>query len=288
MLDEPKEALVSYRAAGKVLDGVIAQDPKNLAALTDRVVCHENIGEALLAMRDAKLAAEAYHDAVAITGRLRVLAPDDVRWPYFESVLYDDVGDAQHNLGARREAVDSYRHAVASIETVYQRDPTRIEWASQLGASHNLIATMLVEDGDFAIARSEAQAAVDVSRALLRHVPDDVRVLDLHAQFLQQLGKAQLGLDQREDAFASARESVEVAEKILAHDSTNGRAKFMLFNLREDYADALKGLKRYREAREQLELAIKLVHEVLAEHPGDEGATHELPILQKRLAVLPK
>jgi eukaryotic-like serine/threonine-protein kinase len=170
-------------------------------------------------------------------------------------------------LGALDE--DSFRalgHLKSSrsvLTKLLAQDATNVDWRFQLGLCHRRMASALVER-DPSTARREAQRALEILRALVEDVPDELT--------RGQIAEAEIVLGTAEEALGNSGEARAARERALAALAPC-RRPLTHWKLVDPWARALLALNRAEEARPAVERLRRMGYQGLSDYNnGQRGA----------------
>jgi len=176
------EALASYAQGLKIVEGLVAREPKNSIWLRDLSVSHERIGDILDRQGDVEGALDCFRRGLHVAHGLAALDPSNAQWQWDLSVSHDRIGDMLMAMQKTDEAVESYRKGLAIAEALVALDPTNIGWRRDLAVSYHKIGTLEVLRDNPA----EARDLLEKGRAIISRLE---RIASYHAQWRSDLAK---------------------------------------------------------------------------------------------------
>jgi tetratricopeptide (TPR) repeat protein len=188
---------------------------------------------------------------------------------------YYEVGTLAIEIDSLQEAFEAQRRALKLFEDLVQKDPDNLDLRHQLGRCWLAMSTLQVRtEGQY----SEAQTSLKNSRAALEVVvaarPNDFEAHADLAQVLSYIGE-RLNRERKEalDGYFQAKDAWEALVRASPESS---RARVGFAAALDNYAMALRGVRRWDQALPLFSQARELAEALVREEPGNPVYGHEL------------
>ena len=162
-LQNPKDALVAYRADVAVLEGLAKSDPNDAELQRTLSVIYNKAGRAALAQGDAPEALRDFRNGLSLIEALAKTNPANTGWQRDVAVSYNLVGNVLLTQHALSEAIKSYRAALDIVQRLTNSDRSNAQWQSDLQfcvGRIGIAAWSAVLARDFDVAMDAADQAI--------------------------------------------------------------------------------------------------------------------------------
>ncbi len=248
--------------AHRLLVGLAAEKPNDMAYQRDLSVAYNEIGDVLVAQSNLGEALDSYRNDLAVRERLAKADPTNPGWQRDLSMSYNKIGDVLLAQGNLTDALKSYRDDLAVREQLAKADPTNPGWQRDLSMSYNKVGDVLLAQGNLADALKSFRDGLTVRERLTKVEPTNPgwqRDLSISYDKIGDLLMAQGNLA---DALKSFRDGLAVRERLTQADPTNaGWQRDLsvsydkigdLLMAQGNLADALKSFRDGLAVRERL------------------------------------
>ena len=278
-------ALVEYRAAAGLLEGVPGDASPDVALGSELVTCKLAIAEVLGAHGDASAAFAALREAEAVVARGLVAAPGDASWRGARSRVALARGILQVERGQLAEALESYRAGCADARAVAAAlDDVASKRAVSL--CHDRVGEVLAQRGEHAAALHEYRAALAIDSALSAAAPDDARLAsDLRFSYVK-VGQALLRTGERARALAMYRSALAIARALVERDPENAQWLRLLATSHVRIGDALAAPDTAQAALEAYRAGLAIRRDLAARDPSNAEWQHDLFAAHTKAATM--
>jgi tetratricopeptide (TPR) repeat protein len=219
---DKQEALVKYREALAIQDGLLTATPEDATLLSNAALTHRRIGQ-LLRDKPAE-AKEEFQAAVDKRRKLFESDPGNVPWRTGLATDQKMLGETLKELKDFRGALQNYAAATQLEEALVKKDPANVVWQRTLAETN-------VKRGDVLVARGD--------EALINPDP----VVDEPTRRIA-------------DALMRYQAAAALFEK-LVNDPQAGASRFAnLFDVRIKIGDVLARQNKYRDALDTYQAAL--------------------------------
>ena len=228
-------ALAHFRKELVLFESLGAADPKDVQAQRNRSLAHKQIGDVLMRTGDVRGALTGYRAALDIDRELASADPDNYQAVLDLSFSESKVGSALGKLRRVSEALALLRSGVERQKSLLAKDPHHILLYNHLANSYTLLANCLLDSADTKVALGYYRKAVAARLALAERSPNSSSNRGALAECYVNLAKA-LASSDRAEALTQYNNAVEVLERLIAADRSNGPRHVALANALSDTA----------------------------------------------------
>jgi len=240
--------------AHRLLVGLAAEKPNDIAYQRDLSVAYNEIGDVLLAQGNLTDALKSYRDDLAIRERLAKADPTNAGWQRDLSMSYNKVGDVLLAQGNLTDALKSYRDDLAVREQLAKADPTNAGWQRDLSMSYNKVGDVLAAQGNLADALKSYRGDLAVRKQLAKADPTSAGwQRDLSVSY-DKIGDLLMAQGNLPDALKSFRDGLAVRERLTKVEPTKASWQLALWMSYNKVGDALvhqdnlaEALKSFRD-----------------------------------------
>jgi tetratricopeptide (TPR) repeat protein len=240
--------------AHRLLVGLAAEKPNDIAYQRDLSVAYNEIGDVLLAQGNLTDALKSYRDDLAIRERLAKADPTNAGWQRDLSISYNKVGDVLLAQGNLTDALKSYRDDLAVREQLAKADPTNAGWQRDLSMSYNKVGDVLAAQGNLADALKSYRGDLAVRKQLAKADPTSAGwQRDLSVSY-DKIGDLLMAQGNLPDALKSFRDGLAVRERLTKVEPTKASWQLALWMSYNKVGDALvhqdnlaEALKSFRD-----------------------------------------
>jgi len=208
----------SVRAALMRLAATDSSDPLLQFSLS---VCHQQIGDVLLARGNLAGALLAYREKIAICQRIVATDPSDAGWQHDLASAHCLVGGILEDEGDFSDALEAYQKNQAIMERLVAANPSNVQWRNDLSLSKDKIANVLRIHGDLAGAMCAYREALAVRQALAAANPRNAEWQRDLSVTLGMIGNVLRDQGDLVGALRAYQETLEVSQRLAAADPGN-------------------------------------------------------------------
>ena len=240
--------------AHRLLVGLAAEKPNDIAYQRDLSVAYNEIGDVLVAQSNLGEALASYRNGLAIRERLAKADPTNAGWQRDLSISYNKVGDVLLAQGNLTDALKSYRDDLAVREQLAKADPTNAGWQRDLSMSYNKVGDVLAAQGNLADALKSYRGDLAVRKQLATADPTSAGwQRDLSVSY-DKIGDLLMAQGNLPDALKSFRDGLAVRERLTKVEPTKASWQLALWMSYNKVGDALvhqdnlaEALKSFRD-----------------------------------------
>ena len=202
----------------RVLSGLAAEKPDDVAYQRDLAVAHDEVGDVLVAQGNLQEALNSLRASLAIKERLAKAAPDDAASQHALSVSYTRIGDVLVAQGRLLDALKSLRDGLAIRERLARAHPDNTAWQRDLAASYHRIGDVQLVQGDLQAALQSFRDALAIAERLAIAEPDRLASQSLLATSYDLVGYALV-------AQGNLPEALEILPRQPCHPGAAGQGR---------------------------------------------------------------
>jgi tetratricopeptide (TPR) repeat protein len=258
-------------------DQFIAQQPDNERFVTEMGFAHFRLGE-ISRMLDAPQDAEKeYRAAISLFDTLVRDHPGDADYRSALANAYGSLGELlRPSYGRRQEAEKAYSSALALQTALTREFPSRDDYQEALARTHynrGILFGAFAEPNDDATRAADADfreairllEPVAQKEGAMRASQDLARVYNNLAALLLQSAQDAAALQAAKPYYERA---IATHERLAARDPRNREFPFELAKFRNNYAELLRELHAFPEAKQQSERALALLNDLVRPAPS--------------------
>ena len=262
ILGDTGKQLARATEALRLLSGLAAEKPDDVAYQQQLAAAYEAVGDVLVARGALPDALKAFRDSIAIAERLAKAEPDNTGRQRALSLSYDRVGEVLVAQGNLPEALNSFRDSLAIRERLAKADPDNTGRQRDLSVSYDYIGQVLVEQGNLTDALKFFRDSLAIAERLTKADPNNVgwqRDLSVSYNKVGNVLEAQGDLP---EALKFYRDSLAIRERLAKADPSNAgwqRDLTVSYDLigdvlvaQDELADALKFFRDSLDIRARL------------------------------------
>ena len=232
---------------------------------------------------DNKAALAAAERARDIMSALLARLPNNRHWWHDHGVNHLRIGDIKLAVGARGEAMDSYRDGVAIFEKLAADEPDTVLWQRSLTTGRNKIAFVLEVSGRAEEALAIERKSLAVIEKLAATKPDDRSLQrDLAVQH-NRIGDLLLNLGRREEALDAYRHNVAIAERLASADPNNTEWQRDLSVSADKVGNVLLAMGRAEQALGAYRVGLTIRSKLAAADRGNTKWQRDLSLSHDRI-----
>lgn len=219
-------ALEEFRADQQIYESLVAAEPENLDLRGELAVCHNNIGRVFQRQGSYLAALADYEQYRAIMKGLTAIEPANLLWQRELAVAYLCVGNtygAPENIKQEgfAAALDAYEAAGWILRGLIEIDPRNARTQMDLYLLHNRRGDLYLKRKSYLEARKEFESGRLIAERLHAIGPSDTDYWRALSVAYYKIGRACDGLGEYHAALAAYRSDVEIAERLVALQSSN-------------------------------------------------------------------
>lgn len=209
-----------FREYRRLADRMVELAPDEKDYRLEQVYSNNNLGAVLLDQRRYREMAQSFQ---ASLGSAEALAAADPRNVDYQKSVINILGwlaDAHEYSGSLEQALAERERQLRLLTDVQRIDPRDTETPRDIMTARRSIGRLLASRGDLAGGIRESLAGVAISDSLFAIEPANTEWLQANASGRYDLAELQLAANQTEAAAATIRSYCDIAERLLARDSS--------------------------------------------------------------------
>ncbi len=240
------DALASYEKARAILERLARENPSVTEFQYNLAASYLNIGGLQSETGRTGDALASNEKAHAILERLVGENPSVIWFQQRLAGSHNNIGILQRTTGRTGDAIASHEKARAILERLARAHPDSPDFASQLGAALNIMATIDLDQQRFTEARVKLTQAVEWQRNALAANPKNSQYRQFLTNHLIDLIKAAQGMGRADEATKARREIVELNASDPAKATLDARLAVVLVGNEKPEADGERLTLAYR------------------------------------------
>ena len=299
-------AILRYLEALEIAQENVAKFPNRIELPREVAVAKSRIGQALYVMGYFPGALLEYRTALGILRELSERQPDNNVFWSNQAQTHRRIGVVLGREGSFEAARHSFEAAIEIREKLKNKDQSNPMWQEGLANDHMYLADILAET-DWVSAEKSYHTALQIRNQLSFRDPSNInwkqnlaaahkkladglakqnKATEALAHY-QQAGEVFLSQARTQDALASYRSALTVAESIITGDPGNSTLRLKLSSAHDKLGDVLTTMDGARsEAIEHYRKALAIVTDVIAESPSTRGAKQQEQSISAKLMTL--
>jgi tetratricopeptide (TPR) repeat protein len=173
ILGDAGKQLARANEAQRLLGGLAAQKPDDVAYQASLAVSFDGVGDVLWAQGNLTEALQSFRDGLTIRERLAKADPNNAGRQHDLSVSYDRVGDVLRAQGNLTEALKSFRDGGTIRERLAKADPTNAGWQRDLSISYDRVGDVLRAQGNLTEALKSFRESLAIRERLAKADPNN-------------------------------------------------------------------------------------------------------------------
>jgi len=262
--------------AHRLLVGLAAEKPNDIAYQRDLSVAYNEIGDVLLAQGNLTDALKSYRDDLAVREQLAKADPANAGWQRDLSMSYNKVGDVLAAQGNLADALKSYRGDLAVRKQLAKADPTSAGWQRDLSVSYDKIGDLLMAQGNLPDALKSFRDGLAVRERLTKVEPTKASWQLALWMSYNKVGDALVHQDNLAEALKSFRDGLAIGERLANADPTNTSWQRDLWVSYNRVGDALVHQGSLAEALKSFRDGLAIGERLAAADPSNTGWQRDL------------
>ena len=267
----------------RVLSGLAAEKPDDVAYQRDLAVAHDEVGDVLVAQGNLQEALNSLRASLAIKERLAKAAPDDAASQHALSVSYTRIGDVLVAQGRLLDALKSLRDGLAIRERLARAHPDNTAWQRDLAASYHRIGDVQLVQGDLQAALQSFRDALAIAERLAIAEPDRLASQSLLATSYDLVGYALVAQGNLPEALRSYRDSLAIRERLAKADPNNTVWLHGLSGSYLNVGDVLVAQGHLAEALQSFHAGLALAERLAKADPANATWQFDLGVAHERV-----
>jgi tetratricopeptide (TPR) repeat protein len=204
----------------RLADRMVALAPDKKEYRLEQVYSNNNLGAVLLDQRRYRQMAASFQSSLGAAETLAAADPRNVDYQKSVINILGWLADAHEYSGALEQGLAERERQLRLLGDLQKIDPRDTENPRDVMTARRSIGRLLASRGDVAGAIKESLAGVAISESLFAIEPDNTEWLQANASGRYDLADLQLGAGQSEAAAVTIRSYCDIADRLLARDSS--------------------------------------------------------------------
>jgi tetratricopeptide (TPR) repeat protein len=280
VLGDTGKQLARAGEAHRLLAGLAAEKPDDLAYQRELSVAHHAVGDVLRARGQLDEALTSYRASLVIRERLAAADRGNAQWQRDLSGVHNRIGDALESQGKLDAALASYRKSVAICEAMAAADPNDAMWQRSLSVALGRVGDVL-----------HLQGKLDEALASYRAVHDRLAAAEAgnvawqreRSVALGKIGDVLRNQDKLDEALASYRAAQAIDLRLTALDPSNVHWQHDLSSSHERVGNVLREQFDFAGALREYEAKRAILERLAASDPGNAGWQRDLSVSYNKI-----
>ncbi len=214
------DAAARFGEYKRLADRMVALAPDKKDYRLEQVYANNNLGAVLQDQRRYREMAASFQSSLGVAESLAAGDPRNVDYQKSVINILGWLADAHEYSGALEQALAERERQLRLLKDLQRIDPRDTENPRDVMTAKRSIGRLLASRGDIPGATRESLAGVAISETLFAIEPDNTEWLQANASGRYDLADLQLGAGQTEAAAATIRSYCDIADRLLARDSS--------------------------------------------------------------------
>ena len=214
------DAAARFGEYKRLANQMVALAPDKKEYRLEQVYANNNLGAVLLDQRRYREMAAGFQASLGAAETLAAADPRNVDYQKSVVNILGWLADAHEYSGALEQGLGERERQLRLLTDLQRIDPRDTENPRDTMTARRSIGRLLASRGDLAGGIKESLAGVAISDSLFAIEPDNTEWLQASASGRYDLADLQLGAGQTEAAAATIRSYCDIADRLLARDST--------------------------------------------------------------------
>ena len=214
------DAAARFGEYKRLADRMVALAPDKKDYRLEQVYANNNLGAVLQDQRRYREMAASFQSSLGVAETLAAGDPRNVDYQKSVINILGWLADAHEYSGALEQGLAERERQLRLLTDLQRIDPRDTENPRDIMTARRSIGRLLASRGDPAGGIKQSLAGVAISDSLFAIEPDNTEWLQASASGRYDLADLQLGAGQTETAAVTIRSYCDIADRLLARDST--------------------------------------------------------------------
>ncbi len=214
------DAAARFGEYKRLANQMVALAPDKKEYRLEQVYSNNNLGAVLQDQRRYREMAASFQSSLGVAETLAAGDPRNVEYQKSVINILGWLADAHEYSGSLEQGLAERERQLRLLADLQRIDPRDTENPRDIMTAKRSMGRLLGSRGDFAGGIKESLAGVAISDSLFAIEPDNTEWLQANASGRYDLADLQLGAGQAEAAAVTTRSYCDIANRLLARDST--------------------------------------------------------------------
>jgi tetratricopeptide (TPR) repeat protein len=216
-LPSAERAVREYR---RLAERMIALDPTSKRYRLELKYANTSLGAILIDLRRYADAAAIFRSALNDAEKLTAADPANADYQKGRLETLAWLSEALEKNGQLDESLAQRERQISILEGLLRGPHSDVEYRRQNVVAHRVAGRLHAMRGEIAESLEETKRAITLGQELMRAEPDNAGWAGVVGGTYLELGEAELDADRQPEAGAAARAGCDIANRLLARDST--------------------------------------------------------------------
>jgi tetratricopeptide (TPR) repeat protein len=214
------QAAGQFREYKRLANQMVELSPDKPEYRLEQVYANTNLATVLNDQRHYRAAAVTFQASLSEAERLSAAEPRNLDYQKRLINILGWLADAREYSGAIEQALADRERQLRVVTDLEHIDPRDTDIQRHAMTAHRTVGRLLASTGDVSNGFKESLAGVAISDSLFRVEPDNTEWLQANAVGRYELADLQLAAGQTSAAAVTTRSYCDIADRLLARDST--------------------------------------------------------------------